>query len=283
MESLQSPAKLSLRSERKTEVIIHETAIVHPKAELGAGVQIGAFSIVDHDVRIGDGTTIEPHAMIEPWATIGADCRICAGAILGGRPQDHKFKGERSFLTVGERNIIREYVTIHRATGEDNVTRIGDDNMLMAYCHIGHNCSLGDGIMMANNVGISGHVIIEDKAVFGGMVGVHQFVRIGKLAMLGGYSKVVQDVPPFMMADGRPTKVYDLNVIGLRRNGAPPKVRSGLRQAYKLLYRSNLNLSQAIETIENEIEPSAERDYLLEFMRNIKFGFAGRQLDNRSQ
>jgi UDP-N-acetylglucosamine acyltransferase len=219
--------------------------------------------------------------IVEPWTTVGEECRVCSGAILGGMPQDSKYKGERSFLTIGDRNIIREYVTIHRATGEDNVTVIGDDNMLMAYCHIGHDCALGSGIMMANMVGISGHVIIEDKAVFGGMVGVHQFVRIGKLAMLGGYSKVVQDVPPFMMADGRPSKVYDLNVIGLRRNGVPPKVRSGLKQAYKLLYRSNLNLSQAIETIESEIEPSQERDYLLEFMRNIKFGFAGRQLEQR--
>ena len=285
MRSLQSPAELSLQNEaelgRSEKAVIHETAVVHPAAELGAGVQIGAFSIIGANVTIGDGTVIEPHVIIEPWTTIGSDCRICSGAILGGRPQDSKFKSERSYLTIGDRNIIREYVTIHRATGEENVTVVGSENMLMAYCHIGHNCNLGNGIMMANMVGISGHVIVEDKAVFGGMVGVHQFVRIGYLAMVGGYSKVVQDIPPFMMADGRPTKVYDLNVIGLRRNGVPPKTRSGLKQAYKLLYRSNLNLSQAIETIESEVEPSPERDYLLEFVRNIKFGFAGRQLEHR--
>lgn len=284
MRPLQSPTQVSSQDKAEDntkEVTIHETAIVHPSAELGVGVQVGAFCIIGANVKIGDGTIIEPHAMIEPWTTIGSNNRICSGAILGGIPQDGKFKGERSFLTIGDDNIIREYVTIHRATGEDNVTRIGNGNMLMAYCHIGHNCVLGDGIMMANMVGISGHVRIEDKAVFGGMVGVHQFVRIGKLAMIGGYSKVVQDVPPFMMADGRPTKVYDLNVIGLRRNGVPAKTRSGLRQAYKLLYRSNLNLSQAIETIESEVESSPERDYLLEFVRNIKFGFAGRQLEHR--
>ena len=285
MKSLQSPAELSLQNSveaaESAQAIIHETAIVHPTAELGAGVRIGPYTIIGPDTVIGDGTVIEPHAIIERWTTIGADCRICSGAILGGMPQDSKFRGERSFLSIGDRNIIREYVTIHRATGEDNLTRIGDDNMFMAYCHIGHNCALGSGIMMANTVGISGHVIVEDKAVFGGMVGVHQYVRIGKLAMLGGHSKVVQDLPPFMMADGRPTKVYDLNVVGLRRSGVPPKVRSGLRQAYKLLYRSNLNLSQAIESIENEVEPSAERDYLLEFVRSVKFGFAGRQLENR--
>jgi len=261
--------------------VIHETAIIDPGAELGVGVKVGAYSIIGSDVRIGDGCVIEPHAIIEPYTTIGANCRICSGAILGGQPQDHKFKGERSCLRIGDNNIIREYVTVHRATGEDNCTIIGSDNMLMAYCHIGHNCQIGNGIMMANMVGISGHVIIEDRVVFGGMVGVHQFVRIGKMAMVGGYSKIVQDVPPFSMVDGRPAKVYDLNVIGLRRSGVRPDVRNGLRQAYKLLYRSNLNLSQAVESIESEIEPSPERDYLLEFVRNVKVGFAGRQLDRR--
>jgi len=283
MKSWQrSPTELSLPSESEdVGTAIHETAIVHPNAELGVGVQVGYYSIIGPDVVIGDGTRIESHVVIEPWTRIGADCRICSGVVLGGEPQDHKFKGERSLLSIGDRNIIREYVTIHRATGEDNSTVVGSDNMLMAYCHIGHNCVLGDGIMMANTVGISGHVVIEDRAVFGGMVGVHQYVRIGKLAMIGGHSKIVQDVPPFMMSDGRPARVCELNVIGLRRSGVPPKVRAGLRQAYKLLYRSNLNLSQAIETIDSEVEPSAERDYLLEFVRNIKFGFAGRQLENR--
>lgn len=286
MESLKNPtAWPSSQSEpavaKSDETVIHDTAVVHPKAELGPGVQVGAFSIIGPDVQIGAGTVIEPHVVIGQWTTIGKNCRIYSGATLGGRPQDNKFNDEKSYLIIGDNNIIREYVSIHRATGEEKATVIGNDNMLMAYCHIGHNCALGDGIMMANMVGISGHVVIEDKAVFGGMVGVHQFVRIGKLAMVGGYSKVVQDIPPFMIADGRPTKVYDLNVIGLRRSGVPAKVRSEIRQAYKLIYRSNLNLSQAIETIENEIEPSTERDYLLEFVRNIKFGYAGRQLEHR--
>ncbi len=284
MESMQSQSGLSLQNEPGesglNQVLIHETAIVHPSAEIGAGVQIGAFSVIGADTKIGDGTVIEPHVVIEPWTTIGKDVLICSGAILGGRPQDRKYKGERSFLVVGDRNIIREYVTLHRATGEGNETRIGDDNMLMAYCHVGHNCTLGNSIMMANNVGISGHVLVEDKAIFGGMVGVHQFVRIGKFSMVGGYSKVVQDIPPFMIADGRPTKVYDINVIGLRRNGVAANVRAQLRQSAKLLYRSSLNLSQAVEAIENDIEPSPERDYLLEFVRGIKFGFNGRQLEN---
>lgn len=285
MKPLQSPTELSLPSELESTgsgaTTIHPTAIVHPSAELGAGVNVGAYSIVGPDVIIGDGCSIEPHVIVEPYTTVGDNCRICSGAILGGQPQDHKFKGERTLLVIGNNNIIREYVTVHRATGEGNATVIGSDNMLMAYCHIGHNCQLGNNISMANMVGISGHVIVEDRVVFGGMVGVHQFVRIGKMAMVGGFSKIVQDVPPFAMVDGRPAKVYDLNVIGLRRSGVRPDVRNGLRQAYKLLYRSNLNLSQAVESIESEIEPSTERDYLLEFVRNVKVGFAGRQLDHR--
>jgi UDP-N-acetylglucosamine acyltransferase len=232
------------------------------------------------DVKVGAGTRIDPHVVVEQYTSIGQDCIISSGSVLGGAPQDKKFKGEQSFLIIGDRNIIREFVTMHRATGEGNATRIGNDNMIMGYCHVAHNCTLGNSIMMANLTGISGHVVVEDCAIFGGMAGVHQFVRIGKLAMIGGYSKVVQDVPPFMIADGRPTKVYDLNVVGLRRNGVPANVRSSLRQACKLLYRSNLNLSQAVEAIDSEVEQSAERDYLLEFIRGIKFGFRGRQLEN---
>jgi UDP-N-acetylglucosamine acyltransferase len=228
---------------------------------------------------IGDGTCIEPHVVVEPGTRIGRECSIRTGAVLGGPPQDHKFRGERSLLIIGDRNTIREFVTIHRATGEDNTTFIGDDNLIMAYCHIGHNCQLGSGIMMANQVGVSGHVVIEDKVVFGGMVGVHQYVRIGTLAMVGGFSKIVQDVPPYMMADGRPGRVYGLNILGLRRHGLASSVRAGLKQAYKFLYRSDMNLSQAIEAIENEIEVSPERDYLLNFLNNVRVGFGGRQND----
>lgn len=267
------------------ETTIHPTAIVHSTAELGLGVSVGPYCVIGPDVIVNDGTSLDSHAVIEQWTTVGRNCQIGCGVVLGGTPQDHKFQGERTYLRIGDNNIIREYSTIHRAQGEDAVTRIGSDNMLMAYSHVGHNCELGDHISMANMVGISGHVMVEDYVVFGGMVGVHQYVRIGKFAMIGGFSKVVQDIPPFMMADGRPTRVYDLNVIGLRRAGVPPRVRAGLKQAYKLLYRSNLNGTQAIEAIESvetEVDPTPERDYLLEFLRNVKFGFAGRQLENRS-
>lgn len=258
---------------------IHPTAVVDETAEIGQGVSIGAYSVIGKNVSIGDGTSVGSNVIIELNTSIGKENVILTGAVLGGAPQDKKFHGEDSYLRIGDNNIIREFVTIHRASGDGEVTSIGDNNMLMAYCHVGHNCTLCNGITMANYVGISGHVLVEDKVVFGGIVGVHQKVRIGKLAMIGGLSKVVQDVPPFSMADGRPTKVCDLNVIGLRRSGVSAKVRTEIKQAYKLLYRSNLNRTQAIEAIEKEIEPSEELQYLLDFIRNIRMGFGGRQLE----
>jgi UDP-N-acetylglucosamine acyltransferase len=258
---------------------IHPTASIDPSAKIGSDVEIGAYAVVGAESVLGDGTRLRPHVVVEPYVTVGSACDIFPGAVLGGIPQDRKFKGEKSFLIIGDNNIIREHVTIHRAAGAGNETRIGDDNLIMAYSHIGHNCRIGSGITMANMTGISGHVEVEERVNFGGFVGVHQFVRIGRLAMIGGYSKVVQDIPPFMMADGRPCKVLDLNVIGLRRSGVSSPVRADLKQAYKLLYRSQMNMSQAIETIDNEVAPSPERDYLLDFIRNIRFGSNGRQND----
>lgn len=258
---------------------IHPTAVIDPAAEIGSNVSIGAYSIVGKNVKIGDGTRIDPHVVIESNTTIGKDCEIQSGAVLGGAPQDKKFHGEDSYLRIGDSNIIREYVTIHRASGQGETTILGDGNMLMAYCHVGHNCKLGDSITMANYCGVSGHVIVEDKVVFGAYAGVHQKVRVGKLAMIGGMSKVVQDAPPFAIVDGRPAKVCDLNVIGLRRSNVTPKVRSEIRLAYKLLYRSNLNTTQALEAIEREIETSEELEYLLDFIRSMREGFSGRQLE----
>ena len=258
---------------------IHSTALIDPSAEIAEGVSIGAYSVIGKNCHIGDGTRIDSNVMLDENTSLGKNCTVLTGAVLGGAPQDYKFSGENTYLRIGDGNIIREYVTIHRASGEGEATVIGNDNMLMAYCHIGHNCTLGNNITMANYVGISGHTLIEDKVVFGGIVGVHQKVRVGKLAMVGGFSKVVQDVPPFVVADGRPTRVYDLNVVGLRRNGVTPKVRSELRLAYKLLYRSKLNVSQALEAIENELDSSDELQYLLDFINNVRLGRGGRQLE----
>ncbi len=260
---------------------IHPSAVIEPSAELAEDVVVGPFCVIGARVRIGAGTQLAAHVCIDGDTTIGEQCRIMQGVVLGTPPQDTKFQGERSYVEIGDRNILREYVTIHRATGEGNVTRLGSDNMLMAYSHIGHNCRIGNRVTMANQVAISGHCVIEDRVVLGGMLGIHQFVRIGRMAMVGGFSKVVTDVPPFMMADGRPAQVMGLNVLGLRRAEVPPPVRAGLKVAYRLLYRSGMNLTQGIAASFNDVDPSDERDYLLDFLTNIRNGNAGRQNEPR--
>jgi UDP-N-acetylglucosamine acyltransferase len=260
-------------------VAIHPTAIVHPSAQIGGDVEIGAYAIMGEDVVIGDGTIIHPHVMIYPHTRLGKRNEVFFGAALGGLPQDRKFKGERSYLTIGDGNQIREFVTLHRATGEDRATVIGSDNLLMAYAHLGHNCVVGSGVMMANAAMVGGHSKIDDRAVIGAMVGLHQFMRVGELAMIGGYSRVVQDVPPFMMAEGRPSQVVGINAVGLRRAHVPDAVRSDLKTAHRLLYRSDLNLSQALERIRAEVNSSREITVLVDFLSHIKDGRVGRQLD----
>lgn len=258
---------------------IHPTAIVDPTAVIGEGVRIGAYTIVGPHCEVGDRTILGPHVVLENLVTLGADCEVRSGAVLGGPPQDHKFKGEATRVRIGDRSHIREFVTIHRSTGEGEATTVGDDCLVMAYVHIGHNCHVGSHVMLSSYAGLAGHITVEDHVVVGGMVGLHQFVRIGRLAMVGGYSKVVQDVPPFMLADGRPADILELNVRGLRRAGLTPSTRAALRQAYKLLYRSNMNTSQALSAIAEEIEPNPELDSLVEFIQRMNTGTSGRQDD----
>lgn len=254
---------------------IHPTAIIDDEALIEEGVEIGPFCVIGKNVRIGAGTQLHPHVVIEN-AILGRNCQVFGGANLGGIPQDYKFEGEPTRVIIGDNNVLREYVTIHRATGEGQVTRLGNHNMLMAYAHIGHNCDIGSHVIIASYVGISGHVTVEDYANFGGDCGVHQKARIGTLAMVGGKAGVTQDVPPYMIATGIPAKVYDINVRGLRRAKIAEKTRRELRQAYKLLYRSNLNITQAIEVIEEEIESSPELEHLLNFIRGTRQGGNGR-------
>jgi UDP-N-acetylglucosamine acyltransferase len=260
---------------------VHPSAIVHPGADLGEGVVIGPFCVVADDVQIGEGTRLRPSVVIETGTRIGKNCEVWSGSVIGGPPQDHKYKGERSLVILGDENVIREYVTLHRAVGDGVATTIGNKNWIMAYAHVGHNCEIGNNCTLSSYVGLSGHVSVEDGVVVGGMVGIHQYSRIGKLAMIGGVSKVNQDIPPFMLADGSPARVLDLNRIGLKRFGVPSSVRSVLRQAYKLLYRSNLTRSEAIERIEEELEHSNELAYLLQFMQGTASGFAGRGNENQ--
>ncbi len=258
-------------------VTVHPTSIVDPKAELGEGVEIGPFCIIEAGTQIGAGSTLESNVIIKRGTSIGDNCRLMPHIILGGEPQDMKFKGEESFVRIGNNNILREMVTIHRATGEGRATVIGDDNLLMAYVHFGHNCVVGDGNMISNSTGVSGHVTIEDKCVIGGFVGIHQFVHIGKMAIVGGLSKVVQDVPPFCMSDGRPSKIHGLNVRGLRRNGVEQEQRNQISKAFKLLYRSELNTTQALERIREEVPNSDTLEYLISFIVRVREGRLGRQ------
>jgi len=256
---------------------IHPTAIIAPGAQIGKEVEIGPYCMIGPEVTIGDSCRLLGHVVIERNVRLGEGCVVHFGAVLGGAPQDAKYKGEPTFVEIGARNIIREYVTVHRATGEGQQTVVGDDNMLMAYCHLGHNVRVGSKVFMANSAGVSGHVVIEDRVVIGGMVGFHQYVRVGTLVMVGGYSKVTQDVPPFMLVDGQPARVVGINFRGLQRAGLSLQARSALKDAHRVLYRSNLNRSQAMQVLVDKHGDLAEVKYLLDFL--AKRSYAGRQLD----
>jgi UDP-N-acetylglucosamine acyltransferase len=251
---------------------IHPSAIVSPKAKLAKGVSVGPFSVIGDQVSIGVFTIIGAHCVIEGNTTVGEHCEIFTGVVIGSRPQDLKFKGEKVFLEVGNHNIIREYCTLNPGTGEGSKTIIGDNNLLMAYSHIAHDCRVGNGCVLANNSTLAGHVTIEDKAVIGGIVAIHQFVRIGMLAIIGGCSKVVQDIPPFSTCDGHPARVYGLNLVGLRRKGISHDAIQKIDQAFKLIFNSGLTAKHALERVEKEIEKTEEIIYLVNFVKSSERG-----------
>jgi UDP-N-acetylglucosamine acyltransferase len=245
---------------------IDATAVVSPRAELGSEAQVGPYAIIGENVVIGDRTLIGPHAVLDGYTEIGEDCKIHAGAVIGGEPQDLKYDGAMSRVRIGRRNTIREYVTIHRATEEGGATIIGDDNLLMAYVHVAHNCVIGDHVILANAVNLAGHVEIEDYAILGGVTPVHQFARIGRHAFIGGGSRVSQDIPPFVRCAGNPLRVVGLNSVGLMRRGFPAEVVAELKRAYRLIYRSDLNVSQAVERIRSELKPFPEISTFIRFI-----------------
>jgi UDP-N-acetylglucosamine acyltransferase len=246
---------------------VHPTASIDPGADLGPGVRVGAYAVIANHTQIGAGTWIGPHAVIEEWTTLGRECRISSGAVLGGVPQDRHFRGERSYLRIGDRVILREYVSVSRATGEDAETMIGDDTLMLAYSHVGHNSRIGRNVIITNATQISGHVIVEDRAVFGGLVGVAQFRRIGTMAMVGGMSPIRKDVPPYMLVEGDPSRIVTINRVGLRRGGVPPGIQLKLRRAHRLLVRSNLDVSHALERIEQELGDCDEVRHFVMFIR----------------
>ena len=248
---------------------IHPTAILDPRAELGTDVQVGAYSIIDAYVTIGAHTVIGPHVHITGYSTLGEDCVVHTGAVLGEPPQDRKYSRERSFLIIGNRNIIREFVTIHRGTeGGGRVTRIGDGNLLMAYVHVAHDVDVGSHTVLANGVTLGGHVTVGDYVTIGAFSGVHQFCRVGRQAIIGGYSVVTQDILPFSNSTTpRDVKCFGENRVGLERRGFAPETVEHLHTAFRLLTRGGLNTSQAIERILAEVPPTDEVDELIAFIR----------------
>ena len=255
---------------------IHPTAIVEKDCELADEVEVGAYSIIRRGSSIGPGSVVDAHALIE-HASIGRDCRIGFGAALGGAPQDLSYREEPTRLIIGDRNQIREHVTIHRASGEGNATRVGSDCLLMAMSHLGHNCEVGDEVMLATLAGMSGYVILEDKVIIGGMVGSHQKVRVGRMAMVSGYSKLSQDVPPFSLVDGKPARVIGPNLVGLRRAGVAPEARQAIQRAFRIIYRSGIELGQALIQVREELGRFSEVSYLVEFLTRMRAGRVGRQ------
>ncbi|MDR3354804.1 MAG: acyl-ACP--UDP-N-acetylglucosamine O-acyltransferase [Synergistaceae bacterium] len=256
------------------DCVIHPSAIVSPTAELGCSVRIGPCAIVDSGAKIGDGTVVEPFVHITGFVETGKNCHIFQNSILGEEPQDHDFGGEKSFVRIGDDVIIRENVTISRATGEGNETRVGCGTMIMEGCHLGHNVKIGSSCTITNKVGLSGHVAVGDYVVIGGMTGFHQFVRVGCYAMVGGMSKVIKDIPPYSLADGRPAKIYGLNVIGLRRRGFTQEQRARIKSIYKMLYDGNLKRSDAVSLVEESYPGDEFANVIVAFAGSLKRGLS---------
>jgi UDP-N-acetylglucosamine acyltransferase len=245
--------------------VIHPTAIVHPNAEVGRRAEIGPFCVLGEHVCVGARTVLQAHVVVNGWTTIGEDCHVYPFATIGAASQDRKYRGERAYTRIGNRTVLREYVSIQRATGPEEMTAVGDDCLLLAYVHVAHNCMLGDGVTMSNLAQLAGHVEVGSYATIGGQAGVHQFTRIGRYAMVGGASKLTKDVPPFFLIEGNPARPYGLNSVGLRRAAFSAQERNEIKKFYKILYNPKLNVSQAIETMKAEVETAPGRE-ILEFL-----------------
>ena len=251
---------------------IHPTACVHPNAKLESGVVVGPYAIIGENVKIGEDTVISNGCVIDGKTRIGKRCRIFTGAVIGSEPQDLKYKGEKTQIIVGDDNTIREYVTINLATGEKGKTVIGNNNLLMAYSHVAHDCVVGNQAVIANVGTLAGHVSVEDRAIIGGMVAIHQFARVGKMSITGGCSKVTQDIPPFSIIDGHPAKVYGLNSIGLKRAEVPAESVKNLKSAFKILFKMKIATSSAFRRIKESIPDDPYVSYLLKFIRKSERG-----------
>lgn len=254
-------------------VSVHPTAIVHAEAELGPGVSVGPYAVIGELVRIGARTRVGAHCVVEGRTTIGRECELFTGAVIGSIPQDLKYKGEVSYVEIGDRNKIREYVTVNSGTAAGGGrTVIGSDCLLMAYAHVAHDCQVGDHVVLANSVALAGHVSVEDRVVVGGLVGIHQFVRIGRLAIIGGCSRVIQDVPPYATCVGYPVKVFGVNIEGLKRAGISNKGKEQLHRAFRILFKSKLSIPTALKQLRAMADSGPEIAHLIDFVGQSKRG-----------
>jgi len=254
--------------------MIHSTAVVHPKAQVGDGCEIGPYCVIGGNVVLGPQCKLHSHVVIDGHTVLGRENEIFPFASIGLKTQDLKWKGGVTRTQIGDRNTFREYVTIHSATSDGETTIVGSDNHILAYCHLAHNVHLGSHVIMSNVGTLAGHVTVEDHAVIGGLVAIHQFCRVGKMSMIGGCSKVVQDVPPFMLADGNPAQTRTINKVGLERRGISEDAQTALKQAYKILFREGLTISNALVKIEKELPPLPEIQHLLQFARTSERGLS---------
>jgi UDP-N-acetylglucosamine acyltransferase len=251
---------------------IHPTAIIAPDADIAPDVEIGAFAIIGEGCTIGAGSVIAARATLERNVTLGRSVKVGVGTVLGGAPQDLKYAGEETTVEIDDGTVIREYVTINRGTAHSFRTTVGKNCLLMSYVHIGHDCRIANSVILSNVVQLAGHVTIEDKAILSGLSAVHQFARIGRHSFIGGMSRVSKDIPPFLKAVGNPVKLYGLNTIGLQRSGMEDSTILELKRAYRLLFRSDLNLTQAIERAQNDLEPLDEVKELIRFVEASERG-----------
>lgn len=253
---------------------IHFSAIIDPKARIGDDCEIGPYCVIGRDVVLGNGCVLHSHVVIDGVTVLGERNEIFPFASIGLKTQDLKWKGGVTRTIIGDRNTFREYVSIHSATSDGETTTVGSDNHILAYCHLAHNVQVGNSIIMSNVATLAGHVTVEDHAVIGGLAAVHQFCRIGRMSIIGGCSKVVQDVPPFMLADGSPAETRTVNKVGLERNGITEEAQTALKQAYKILFRERLTISNALDKIEAELPPLPEIQHLVKFIRSSERGIS---------
>ncbi len=251
---------------------IHPTAIISRDAEIASDVEIGAYAIVGDNCNIANGCVISPRVTLERNVALSQNVKVGVGTILGGPPQDLKFAGEETTVEIGEGTVIREYTTINRGTAHSFKTTVGRNCLLMSYVHLAHDCHIGDNVILSNVVQLAGHVTVEDRAIISGLSAAHQFVRIGRQSFIGGCSRVSKDIPPFLKAVGNPVKLYGLNTVGLQRGGMDDATILELKRAYRLLFRSDHNVTQAIERAQNELEPLPEVKELIRFVEASERG-----------